>query len=48
MSELAWLLAGLLIGGCIAVTVLCCMQMNRINDYEQEIRKLQQKLNDKI
>lgn len=48
MSELAWLLAGLLIGGCIAATVLCCMQINRINDYEQEIRRLQQKLNDKI
>lgn len=48
MCELAWLLAGLLIGGCIAVTVLCCVQINRINDYEQEIKKLQQKLNDKI
>ena len=48
MSELAWLLAGLLIGGCIAVMVLCCMQINRINNYEQEIRRLQQKLNDKI
>lgn len=48
MSELAWLLAGLLLGGCIAVTVLCCVQMNRINDYEQEIKRLQQKLNDKI
>ena len=48
MSELAWLLAGLLIGGCIAVTVLCCVQINRINNYEQEIRRFQQKLNDKI
>lgn len=48
MSELAWLLAGLLIGGCIAVTVLCCVQINRISDYEQEIRRLRQKLNNKI
>lgn len=47
MSELAWLLAGLLIGCCIAVTVLCCVQIHRINDYEQEIRRLRQKLNDK-
>lgn len=47
MSELAWLLAGLLLGSCIAVTVLCCVQINRISDYEQEIRRLRQKLNDK-
>lgn len=47
MSELAWLLAGLLIGGCIAVAVLSCVQINRISDYEQEIRRLRQKLNDK-
>ncbi|WP_434311188.1 hypothetical protein [Hominifimenecus sp. rT4P-3] len=47
MSELAWLLAGLLIGGCITATVLCCVQINRISAYEQEIRRLRQKLNDK-
>ncbi len=47
MSELAWLLTGIIIGGCIAVAVLCCVQINRISDYEQEIRILRQKLNDK-
>ena len=48
MNELTWLLVGLLIGGCIAAVILCCVQINRINNYEQEIRRLQQKLNDKI
>lgn len=48
MSELAWLFTGILIGGCIAVAVLCCIQVNRISDYEQEIQRLRQKLNEKI
>lgn len=43
MTELAWLLAGLLIGGCIAATILCCIQINRVSYYEQEIQKLRQK-----
>lgn len=48
MDEFAWLLAGLLIGGCITMVLLCCLQMNRISEYEQEIRRLRQNLNDKI
>lgn len=48
MNALAWLLTGLLIGGCIGATILCCVQINRISYYEQEIQKLRQKLNDKI
>lgn len=47
MSELAWLLTGLLIGGRIAVTVLCCAQINCISDYKQEIRGLRQEPSDK-
>lgn len=48
MNELAWLLAGLLIGGCSAATILCCIQINRVSYYEQELQKLRQKLNDKL
>jgi len=45
MSELAWLVVGLLLGGCIGVTLMCCLQLNRVNDYESEIRKLKSQLN---
>ncbi len=38
---------GLLLGGCVAVAILCCMQINRISRYEQEIRRLKEKLNNK-
>lgn len=38
---------GLLLGGCVALVILCCMQINRISRYEQEIRKLKEKLNNK-
>jgi len=47
MTELAWLLLGLLIGGCIAAAILCCIQINRISYYEQELHRLKQKLNNK-
>lgn len=48
MNELAWLLVGLLIGGCIAAVILCCVQINRVSYYEQELQRLRQKLNNKI
>lgn len=38
---------GLLLGGCVAVAILCCMQVNRINEYASEIRRLKEKLNNK-
>ena len=47
MTELAWLLLGLLIGGCIAAAILCCIQINRISYYEQELHRLKQTLNTK-
>ena len=47
MSELAWLFTGILICGCIGIGILCCMQINRISYYEQEIRRLKEKLNQK-
>lgn len=44
MTELIWLLVGLLIGGCLGVGALCCMQINRIGHYEQEITRLKNEL----
>ncbi len=45
MSELAWLFTGIQIGGCISTVILCCLQINRHNEYERELRKLKEKLN---
>lgn len=45
MISLICLLVGLLLGGCAAGTLLCCMQLNRVSRYEQEIRKLKEQLN---
>lgn len=44
MASLLWFLAGLLIGGCIGTVVLCCVQINRANRYECEIRQLRNQL----
>lgn len=33
-------LIGLLLGGCIAGVVLCCVQVNRVSSYQQEIHRL--------
>lgn len=43
--EVAMLIIGLLIGGCISTALLCCVQINRINFYEQTIQNLLEKLN---
>ncbi len=40
MTEFAFLIIGLLVGGCVAFCILACMQINRINEYEAEIRRL--------
>ncbi|MBE7002104.1 MAG: inseCt neurotoxin 1c [Ruminococcaceae bacterium] len=44
MSELLFFIIGLLLGGCISFVILCCFQINRINAYESEIRKLKAQL----
>ena len=41
--EIAMLIIGLLLGGCVSFCILGCMQINRINDYEDEIRRLRAK-----
>lgn len=48
MSNFICLLVGLLLGGCVAGILLCCIQINRVSYYEQELQKLRQKLNDKL
>ena len=40
-------LIDLLLGGCIAGVVLCCVQVNRVSKYQQEIHRLRKKLNNK-
>ena len=39
--EIAMLMIGLLLGGCVSFCILGCMQS--INDYEDEIRRLRAK-----
>ena len=41
--EIAMLIIGLVLGGSISFCILGCMQINRINDYEDEIRRLRTK-----
>ena len=47
MSEAISLIVGLLLGGCIAAVILCCIQINRICRCEQEIHRLREKLNNR-
>lgn len=37
MSELLFFILGIIIGGLVMTTVMCCLQINRINDLEREI-----------
>ena len=43
--EIAMLIIGLLLGSCISTALLCCIQINQINSYEQTIQNLLKKLN---
>ena len=43
--EIAMLITGLLLGSCISTALLCCVQINLINSYEQTIQSLLGKLN---
>jgi hypothetical protein len=45
--EVAMLIIGLLLGGCITAASLCCLQLNRICDYESEIQRLREQLHNK-
>lgn len=39
MTELTFLIIGILIGGCFGATTMCCFQLNRVNAYEAELHK---------
>lgn len=45
MNELAFLIIGILVGGCVGISIMSCLQLNRINRYEAEIQRLKSKLN---
>ena len=36
MSELLFFILGLIIGGLVMTTLMCCLQINRINEYEKK------------
>lgn len=44
MTEFVFLIIGILIGGCLGLSLMSCFQVNRVNDYEDEIRKLKKQL----
>ncbi len=44
MSEFLFFLIGLLLGGCLGIILLCGFQLNRVNEYESQIRKLKAQL----
>ena len=44
MSEFLWFLVGLFLGGIVTTLLMCCLQINRMNDYEAELRKLRSEL----
>ena len=35
MSELLFFILGFIIGGLVMTTLMCCLQINRINEYER-------------
>ena len=35
MSELLFFILGMVIGGLTGITLMCCLQINRINEYER-------------
>ncbi len=44
MTEFVFLIIGILIGGCFGLSLMSCLQLNRVNFYEDEIRKLKKQL----
>ena len=39
-----WFMLGLLVGGCIGIMVMCLFQINRLNEYERQIREIEEKV----
>lgn len=40
-----WFVLGLLTGGCIGIVIMCLFQINRLNEYEKQIREIEDKVN---
>ena len=40
MTELLFFVLGLIIGGLTGITIMCCFQINRINEYENKLKKI--------
>lgn len=45
MTKILCVIIGMMIGGCLAALFMCCLQINRINEYEAEISGLKAELN---
>lgn len=43
MSELLFFVLGLVIGGLTGVVMMCMLQVNRINEYENKIKTFENK-----
>lgn len=43
MSELLFFVLGLVIGGLTGVVMMCMLQVNKINEYENKIKTLENK-----
>lgn len=41
MSELLFFVLGIIIGGLVMTTLMCCLQINRINEMEDRCLKLE-------
>lgn len=44
MSEFLFFIIGLLIGGCLGIVVISVLQIDRICEYESQIRKLKSQI----
>ncbi len=47
MNGFLWAFAGFMIGGIFMTVMMSCLQISRINDYEDEIRELRSQLKNK-
>ena len=45
--EILWFFIGLLLGGCVGFTCFACLQVAKISDLEDEIRRLRNQLKNK-
>ena len=44
MSELLFFVLGIIIGGLTMTTLMCCLQINRINEFESRIKMYESEL----